>query len=758
VALDRAIEGTWLACAIFVPLLIVPDTWIAGFVQVPKVFLLRTAAILLVVLMAMKWATEPGLSLGPDTRIGDRLRASLQAASAYLREHPIMLAAMGVLAANGISVALSPVWAVSLGGVNPGWDGYSFASLASYLVLFIAITVNLRSVVQVHRLFWSLTASSLILSIYGIGQYLGVDPLRSVQYEPGLSPRIWLTFGNAVFAASYLLLTIPLTLGLWQGWQHRFSPAVHIALGIALVFPPMGALVLTLSRGAILSLVFSLGVFVGLSLLVLGKNRARRPMAILAFGAALALIASYAPIPGAPKISDVLIYRLSSITSSLSTSGGGLSNRYAIWGDSVTVFGDIPWANSDDLPEIPELTFRPLRRLVGYGPDLFSYAISQAGNPAPTADESERWRHGHNFLIHSIVEIGLIGVLAYVALVATVVVALFRLLKRVKRGEIPEPLGYLIIGLAASLAGRSLEQMVGKAQIADLTLSWILAGLVAAMAVAKTGHVLAPVALDPTESLARRTAQPHTTKRASPQRTRSALTGTNLALVAVVIITAIFWSQTVFSSLRSAVLLGDAQRASDAGQLSRAGDLLEEAVAAAPSDVVPRAVFSEALLDAAKEIQDPSERLQVLTRAYGIVTEVFQRDPMEFRARSTAARISRQILALDPSFASTAIKDGQLEAALSPWLWRPREGLATAFLQAGLPEAAIVTARQAKILGADGHRDGYRIYTIDVVAKLAAGRDEEAQVAIDLLTETYPDSVAFMENAIERANLAGDQG
>ena len=242
--LDRAIEATWLVCAAFVPILIMPDTWMTGFVQVPKVFLLRTGAIFLMVLMGIRWANGPGgnrLTVGTGRSSLDLLRAALATATDYLRTHPIMLAAGGVLAANLLSLVFSPMRAVSLGGVDPGWDGYSLASVASYLVIFVAVATNLRSVVQVRRLLWALTISSLILSAYGVSQYLGLDSFRR-ELAPGT--RVWLTFGNPTFGAAYLLMTIPLTLALWQGWQKRFAPTVHVMLGVALVMPQIGALAL----------------------------------------------------------------------------------------------------------------------------------------------------------------------------------------------------------------------------------------------------------------------------------------------------------------------------------------------------------------------------------------------------------------------------------------------------------------------------------------------------------------------------------
>ena len=723
--LDRAIEGTWLVCAAFVPILIMPDTWMTGFVQVPKVFLLRTCAILLVVLMGIRWANGPGgngLTVGSGRSWLDLLRAALAAATGYLRTHPIMLAAVGVLAANLLSLLFSPMRTVSLGGVDPGWDGYSLASVASYLVIFVAVATNLRSVVQVRRLLWALTISSLILSAYGTGQYLGFDLFRT-EWNP--NDRIWLTFGNPTFGASYLLMTIPLTLALWQGWQKRFAPAVHVMLGMALVMPQIGVLAMTLSRGAMISMAFSLAVFVGLSFWLFGLKRAQRPATILAVGVGLVLATSFVPIPGVPRVGSALVERLSTIGASLTVAGGGLSDRYTVWGYSVTAFTSVPWADTDAFPEIPELTARPLRRLVGYGPDMFRYAISYAQSPVEEPVGPGRWQSAHNFLIHAGVELGLLGVVAYLSLVAAISLALYRLLREARAGGIPEPMAYVVIGLAAVLAGRGLEQMTGKAQISDLALSWILAGVVVAL----TG--MRPQAATVTPAEAKVTSRKPAARRESQGR-RSGGEGLisrqvviNGAIAMVVMGAIVVWSQTAVGTLRSSLLLGEAIRAGEAGQTDRTGALMERAIAVAPDDVAPRFLLSGALLNGAESELDPALKLSLLRTAYDTIGKVIERNPMEFRARARAAGISVEIMLLDPTFVPTAIRNREVNAALSPSLWKPLEFLGETLFQVGLLDTAQDVLDRAMAQGASN--SNYRYYVLYLQARIAIERGDLAE-------------------------------
>jgi hypothetical protein len=116
-----------------------------------------------------------------------------------------------VLLANGVSAALSPVRSVSIWGIDPGQDTYALANVASFFVIFLAIATHLRNASQVRRLLWVVVAAALAASLYGWAQHYGYDPLRPSR--TGFE-RTSLSFGNPLFAAAYLSMTVPLTLSL----------------------------------------------------------------------------------------------------------------------------------------------------------------------------------------------------------------------------------------------------------------------------------------------------------------------------------------------------------------------------------------------------------------------------------------------------------------------------------------------------------------------------------------------------------------
>jgi tetratricopeptide (TPR) repeat protein len=100
---------------------------------------------------------------------------------------------------------------------------------------------------------------------------------------------------------------------------------------------------------------------------------------------------------------------------------------------------------------------------------------------------------------------------------------------------------------------------------------------------------------------------------------------------------------------------------------------------------------------------------------------------MDFKARSTASNISEAIMLLDPSFVPTAIRDREIDAALSPWLWKPRELLAATLFQVGQLDAAEEALSQALELGAA--ESDWRYYVLYLYARVQIERRDIEKAA-----------------------------
>ena len=191
------------------------------------------------------------------------------------------------------------------------------------------------------------------------------------------------------------------------------------------------------------------------------------------FSAGLETVDSAPATPAAPSVfgDSAVAQRFSSIGTYVST--GFFSGRGDTWLRSWELIEDRPWFEFD------ELSFPWIRRLLGYGPDLFRYtyllrSVPQGGI-APVEPD-----HAHNFFINQAVELGVLGFLSSLGIFGAVFLAGGYLLIW-KRDGVSPLLTLVLIGVIATLAGRFLEMMVGLARVSDLTILWVVLGILAAL-------------------------------------------------------------------------------------------------------------------------------------------------------------------------------------------------------------------------------------------------------------------------------------
>ena len=135
----------------------------------------------------------------------------------------------------------------------------------------------------------------MVLGVYGIEQHFGVDLFLN---NAAPQNRVALTFGNPVFAGTYLLMTIPLTVALWQAWRERYGTLAHVVIGAGLIALQTTAMAFTLSRGPMVSLVVAFAVFLSAIGFVMGARAIMRPAASIALAVAVAVALGYIPVSG----------------------------------------------------------------------------------------------------------------------------------------------------------------------------------------------------------------------------------------------------------------------------------------------------------------------------------------------------------------------------------------------------------------------------------------------------------------------------
>jgi tetratricopeptide (TPR) repeat protein len=440
---------------------------------------------------------------------------------------------------------------------------------------------------------------------------------------------------------------------------------------------------------------------------------------------------SYVPVPGVPDGAGRLVERLSSVSSSFKPGEDALGGRLTIWRTATTAYTSTPWPDTTLFPEIPEAGFAPLRRIVGFGPDMFGYAYNLVGDSTLAAPPV----HGHNFGVHTLIELGLAGVLAYGALIAMVGAALYRSLVAARAGLLPRWQTWLVVSLASVFAARVVEQLVGKAQVSDLMLSWVLAGVVVALPAMRLA-TSAALASEVGETRARRRSRATTSALASQPRMAIAVV-LGLAMLT-------FWWLAVLAPVSSASLAGRGQAAGNDGDAVRAGELFDRAIDAAPDAIAPRMLFSSGLLNAARRRGTDDERLALLATAVGVIQPVLDRNPMHTNARITLARIRQEMAVINQEFAEVAVHENELVVRLVPGLWKRREPFVRTLVAVGQFERGLEEVALAKELGAAGldswglNPEAYVLYYLEAKALQALGREEEALHIIDYLGRKVP--------------------
>ncbi len=255
---DSALEVGWLLAVTITPIFF--NVYSSRVFEPDKLTTLRSLALIMAILWLVRLVEE---------RIhGERaLRFSVQT--------PLVLPALLTMLVYLVSTATSLVPYTSLVGSYQRLQGTY--TLFSYLVIFFAILTSLRTRAQLSRLITVLILNSLPVSLYGIIQHNGLDPLP---WAGDVTSRVAANMGNAIFVAAYLIMLVPLTaarivqsFGDILGRQEsRVSDVLRASGYIFILAVQLLAIWYSQSRGPWLGIVASAFVFPYLGLIVLERQ------------------------------------------------------------------------------------------------------------------------------------------------------------------------------------------------------------------------------------------------------------------------------------------------------------------------------------------------------------------------------------------------------------------------------------------------------------------------------------------------------
>lgn len=339
---------------------------------------------------------------------------------------------------------------------------------------------------------------------------------------------------------------------------------------------------------------------------------------------------------------------------------GSIGGRTTHWKVSWELIKDRPWFEFDDL----HLTsFRPF---IGYGPDLFRYTYllkspaersGRGQEPLPLEPD-----HAHNFFIHQTVEQGILGGVASLALFASVLgIGVHYVILRKRNVDSDSMYQLLLIGLVAIILGRFLEMMVGVARISDLTVLWILFGLLAALVRfdGKVQNENESISNPPTKTAGRRNR--HRTIKASADQSFTTALIFRLAVVAWLVggIGVVTWQKSI-NSVRASIAEGEAIKHFQAGNIEGSIKRLDKAIKLSPG--VPlyydnRANASLAYQVRAETIIEPNCNQQTENpyliclglRALNSNLESVNQQPFYFKSRVAAGNSALNLHLTDPA-------------------------------------------------------------------------------------------------------------
>jgi tetratricopeptide (TPR) repeat protein/O-antigen ligase len=397
---DGIIEAGWLAAVILAPLFF--NTFSSRIFEPDRISLIRSLA--LVILAA--WLARAALQARLPDRAG--LKGFFRAPWIW----PALFLAASLLLSTLLSIAPRASW----------WGSYQRLqgafSMAAYLAIFAALLANLRQRAQVERLLTTLVLTSLPITLYGLLQRFGLDP---IQWGGDVSIRITSTLGNSIFIAAYLIMVFPLTvLRMIQAiqslseagknaqsslaWALRLSGYTFIAILQVLAMYFSG------SRGPALGWLVSV-FFMALMFAVLAQKR-WATLAVVGLTVLAALFLLVFNLEGGPLESlrsSPAIGRFGQLLNSESNSA--LVRRYIWEGAARLVAPHEPLVYPDGSTD----RLNWLRPLVGYGPESMFVAYNpfyqpelgqvEKRNAAPDRSHNETW--------DSLVTGGLLGALAY---------------------------------------------------------------------------------------------------------------------------------------------------------------------------------------------------------------------------------------------------------------------------------------------------------------------------------------------------------
>jgi O-antigen ligase len=355
-----------------------------------------------------------------------------------LRRSKVDYLVLGFLGWILLTSVLSIDRTTAVWGSNERYEG--LLTFLTYGAVFFLVLQTVDSVGRLRSLARTMALGGILVSLYALLQYLGLDPI-AWQGNIFEAQRAFSTFGNPDFLGGYLLFPLVVLPALALSAESARPRAVYW-VGFLLV---MGAWVVSFTRGA------WVGGLLGLLLLGLAAWRARvRPGRVdLSFLAAAFLAGAVVFLRSLSSANQVtnIAARLRSI---FAVSQGSAGTRLQIWQAAASA-----------------IRHRPLQ---GYGADTFRLVFARFRPAAIVRTTGYQWTadNVHNYPLQLASGLGIPGALLFYGLVGWVLVLAWP--AAFSRGTARERL--LLAGFWGALFAYVAHLMLGISVIGSTILLW----------------------------------------------------------------------------------------------------------------------------------------------------------------------------------------------------------------------------------------------------------------------------------------------
>ena len=436
--INKLIEAIWLMVVFFLPLYFAVFLPTNNVFELNKLILFKILVLLLLFLTLIKFynslvpSSTLSQSAGHEKPFALRLQVAPGASNVKILTIPLIF----------ISVLI----AVSLFSINRGISLYGsynrqlgLISCIYFFLFFILLLININTKEQIARIIKTGVLASLIVSIYGLVQAAGYDPLL---WSESTELRATSTFGQPNLLAMYLLLVMPLGLYLFFGAKKLF-----LKLGYLFIFfTNLTCLFFTYSLSGWVGLlggIFITGAIYFLSLpplergvggvrnIIKGINPlyppfegGQTPLSLLQKRGAgglifnkrnfiitvSALIVCIALVAMVIKIQNKWVFQ-ARVSSLINLQSGSLASRYNFWKASWQAILKKP--------------------LLGYGPETQSEVLIGYYQKDWGVYENVNVRpdRAHNLFLDILLTTGIVGLVAYMALLYLFFKLLFGIIK-----------------------------------------------------------------------------------------------------------------------------------------------------------------------------------------------------------------------------------------------------------------------------------------------------------------------------------------